>query len=565
MTKRNIENKLRSAFENTVPDVLPSVLERCSEQEGRVITMTENKKRIPIVKIAVIAAAILVLLTGTVTAATFTGLIDKDEAFRMAASYVVENAESAGEKDLLTAYIYAGVAEIEMFEEQQVDLGLEDFRAIYNISFRLGEYAYKVSVDAKTGVILSCESEVDEDWWMNRQREDGNVRPIEDYGDYLDELKKFNEVIDYDDIRLIAVGYTGLYTIPQGIYDSYGDCSIRNFDYDYNMWRGIDVEHVRKNGYEVEDFPEDIYDKYSTWCFEVSHGGYKYFMYIDSVTGEVLNCEITEVEDYEYEDDRHLHEPIEGYIGPYEARQVFTAETGLSFRSRDIWAYGIHFVPDGRDVFTEGGTVTNDYGRDIYFAAVTMKYVAGRDTVVVAIDAKTGELLDKYTIYNDPTMENQIPSTEAPDGMISEAVAAAIAFENSDVNEKCIRALKIDLEGGVYHVSYRFGYENFNATTDFGDFHTNTYEIDAVSGKILSFDAFTPDDYIGEEAALEIAYEMFGLSRENVSKDEVILENNTRGYPQYIVRLYNPNGMDFDIACELDAINGFDHSSLPNR
>lgn len=561
MTKRNIENKLRSAFENTVPDVLPSVLERCSEQEGRVITMTENKKRIPIVKIAVIAAAILVLLTGTVTAATFTGLIDKDEAFRMAASYVVENAESAGEKDLLTAYIYAGVAEIEMFEEQQVDLGLEDFRAIYNISFRLGEYAYKVSVDAKTGVILSCESEVDEDWWMNRQREDGNVRPIEYYGDYFDELEKFNEVIDHFDLNLIADGYTGLYTIPQGFYDSYGDCTA--LDCDRDSWRGIDVEKRRKDGFEIEDFPEDIYDKYSTWCYEIKHGGYRYFMYIDSVTGEMLDCEITELD--EYEGVRHLHEPLEGYIGPYEARQIFSAETGHDTRTRDWFCFGVLLAPEGRDILTEGGVVTNDYGRDIYLVDLTMKYSAGGDTIIVAIDAKTGEVLDKYTLYKDPTMENQIPSTEAPDGMISEAVAAAIAFENSDVNEKCIRALKIDLKDGVYHVSYRFGYENFNATTDFGDFHTNTYEIDAVSGKILSFDAFTPDDYIGEEAALEIAYEIFGLSRENVSKDEVIFENNTRGYPQYTVRLYNPNGMDFDLPCELDAINGFNHSSILNR
>lgn len=552
MTDRDIENRIRSAFDNIVPNVLDSVLEQCSEQKGRVISMTENKKRIPIVKIAVIAAAILVLLTGTVTAATFTGLIDKDEAFRAAANYVIQSAETAEEKDFLSCYIYAGVAEFEMFEEQQVDLGLKDFRAVYNISLRAGEYLYKLGVDAKTGVIINCEREIDEDWWINRQTEElkSNEFDYEYHQKRYAEIQKFQGEIDYYEAELIAEGYTGLYTIPQGIYDDYGIC------------KSYDQHYFAEYGFDIEDLPED-YDKYSTWRYEMSHGGYKYEVLIDSVTGEVLDCEITELD--EYDGVRHLHEPIEGYIGPYEAMQIFSDATGFDRSSRDWWCYGFHFVPDGWDVITEGGTVTNDYGRDIYFANVTMKYVAGRDTVVAVIDAKTGELLDKYTIYNDPTTENQVPSTEAPDGMISEAVAAAIAFENSNVNEQCIRALKIELEGGVYHISYRFGYEDFNETTDFGDFRTNTYEIDAVTGEILSFDAFTPDDYIGEEAALAIAYEIFSISRENVEKEEVTFENNTRGYPQYLVRLCNPNGMDFDLTCELDAINGFNHSSIMNR
>ena len=45
MDNRDIEKKLQGAFSKAVPDVLDSVLQRCSEQGGSVIKMTENKRK----------------------------------------------------------------------------------------------------------------------------------------------------------------------------------------------------------------------------------------------------------------------------------------------------------------------------------------------------------------------------------------------------------------------------------------------------------------------------------------------------------------------------------------
>ena len=45
MANKDIEQKIKSAFSKSVPDILDSVLQQCSEQKGTVIEMTENKKK----------------------------------------------------------------------------------------------------------------------------------------------------------------------------------------------------------------------------------------------------------------------------------------------------------------------------------------------------------------------------------------------------------------------------------------------------------------------------------------------------------------------------------------
>ena len=69
MANKDIEQKIKSAFSKSVPDILDSVLQQCSEQKGTVIEMTENKKKKGLIyKIAAIAAAFVVLFGGTSTA-----------------------------------------------------------------------------------------------------------------------------------------------------------------------------------------------------------------------------------------------------------------------------------------------------------------------------------------------------------------------------------------------------------------------------------------------------------------------------------------------------------------
>ncbi len=74
MANKDIERKIQNAFSKSVPDVLDSVLQQCSEQKGTVIEMTEKKKKKGLIyKIAAIAAAFVILLGGTAAVLTTIG------------------------------------------------------------------------------------------------------------------------------------------------------------------------------------------------------------------------------------------------------------------------------------------------------------------------------------------------------------------------------------------------------------------------------------------------------------------------------------------------------------
>ena len=67
MTNKEIENKIKNACSNMVPDVLDSVLSGCEEQKGKVIVLTNNRKTNPWIKrISGIAAAVVLILGGVI-------------------------------------------------------------------------------------------------------------------------------------------------------------------------------------------------------------------------------------------------------------------------------------------------------------------------------------------------------------------------------------------------------------------------------------------------------------------------------------------------------------------
>ena len=64
MTDRELNEKLRQAYEHAVPDVLDAVLSDCNEQKGRVVSMTTEKKKKAWLRPLIAAAACLCLLLG---------------------------------------------------------------------------------------------------------------------------------------------------------------------------------------------------------------------------------------------------------------------------------------------------------------------------------------------------------------------------------------------------------------------------------------------------------------------------------------------------------------------
>ena len=64
MKNREMEEKIKTAFQHAAPDVLESVLSDCGEQKGTVITLTEKKKIRWIKAASGIAAALMITIGG---------------------------------------------------------------------------------------------------------------------------------------------------------------------------------------------------------------------------------------------------------------------------------------------------------------------------------------------------------------------------------------------------------------------------------------------------------------------------------------------------------------------
>jgi uncharacterized membrane protein YkoI len=64
MTEQELNEQVRQAFSHAAPDVIDAVLSDVREQKGRVITMHETKRRQPWVRLAGMAACLILLLSG---------------------------------------------------------------------------------------------------------------------------------------------------------------------------------------------------------------------------------------------------------------------------------------------------------------------------------------------------------------------------------------------------------------------------------------------------------------------------------------------------------------------
>lgn len=568
-------------------------LEEVFQHKGQSRRIIMSKKKLAAV---IAAAAVIVLMTvGVAAAVAYMGLISEQEAFHAAENYVVMSEMDENIKDNLGAAVVGGLVYDNDISVAETDLGLSAGRFVYNVSFKTGGYSFKVMVDAKTGVVLKCDREVDENWddVYDELKEEADKR--------LEELKAQNE-------REQAELAAKMPKIPD------------------TQLREIFIDHFGIHGSlrSKESFSESPWLRLdgdsSLLIAGMTIDGYIYTCLINGDTGEVSDDKV--VEDPDYIGERHLYQHIDGIISLYEAVKLGEQTLGVTeadyeygyasaaYYPADLYyidydidiinvlfvlndiddeiEYGerprytvvlnaktgevieiieklnflkaISIVQEATDIPKYNSSLVHENDNGQYEVRI-LSELLGKEAYAL-IDAVTGEIIktevkdiiQKGAKPND--LVNEPLSTEAPDGMISEAVAAAIALENSGLDEQCVARLKASLNGGVYKVSYSFGYDDFSETTSTWDYRTNTYEIDAVTGKILSFDALTPDDYIGEEAALAIAYELAGISEEDVESAEIKFDNSGMCYPQYIIVLYSDPVI---YRYNLDAISGYDH------
>lgn len=438
----------RALEEIEIPEELCTLTEKTimqSVSKRRVISMKRS-----VTKIAAIAAAAAVIAVGSVTVAAFSGVegaervlgfSGREHAFGAASTYVVKNAETEEERDMLANLILAGMTYDINSEDSEVTLGLSGLRPAYTVKFNVGGYVYEVVVDARTEVVLDCKSTADENWDSYvRDELGGTERELGLYSGY--EIVKPDSTVGPTEKN---DGYDAVYAVK----DYYGADAADGVSCD-DTWNGQIAAS---------------YENPTVYVTQLCHGGYIYENRYDPSTGEVTELYVGEDENYGGSD-VHRHEHTgSGRIGSLGAVRIARSEG----YDRPIVSYVAGYA------FDDGSVA------DIY--AASMMEPDGEGTATLYIDAYSGEILDRtysraMTGAEAVGQAPDLPSAEPPaEGLISEAEAAAAVLEREDASLQTVSGFDIvfDEETKTYAVTF---------VTERGEGHEVAATVDAVSGEI---------------------------------------------------------------------------------
>ena len=323
--------------------------------------MTETKKRRPIFRTAAIAAAIAVIIAlGTVAGAAFSGLIGEEEAYNAARAYAIKEAQKSDEIDAFTLFEkkLEYDTSVEYSENSGIDLSLYGLKAVYNVYFKIGGYSYKITVEAKSGEVIAAEASTDPNWQKHLD-EVAFSGPADGVWEPKDGL----------DCLMIAQDYLGL-----------GTCEDKS------------LNAVSSPNFDTVPYSCDI---------KIFHGGYKYTVNVDGETGEINALLAEEDEDFDpAASHKHEHDPNYPYIGMFEAKLI--AMNALGITPADGYAIYISFDKNGRIVEHDGVTepIGNPYNTDVFYVYAQIPGQTVRSQI--AVDAKTGEILDRNIQTDDP-------------------------------------------------------------------------------------------------------------------------------------------------------------------
>lgn len=550
-----IERRIKQAFTNAVPDVQDSVLQRCAEMKGQVKdTMTDyannmenraiTKKsgRKIIVKAALIATAVMILTVSAAAAVSLSGLQPKEEAEVAVLNHAVMNCSDEDMKNDLAAVVLSG-----MECTTESELAFSGIRPVYKTKTVIGGFTITSTVDAKTLVILDSSVEYDEEL-MEQAVENERKKPA-----------------------VVAPNYPDIVAYPaylQPVYilrDHYGLIDSESLDIRTNYyWCEYDESHENIHAFANFD-------------------GYRYEGVFNAETLEMISTTVTEIEDYVGE--KALHEKTEGYISMVDAVKLVGDDLGIDIwkitadkthadRANPIsLLYASHqSMEDGVEVAVRvvyddvnydyrlsaaNGEVLKKYAMldmdytmekcaehfgvtsrelGMYHVGNNVEYldmtVAGftlstdGKTYKVIFDNETKQIVSAEEDKKDPenlgTRNIYTLSTEAPDGMISEAEAAAIALERFEFSISQARDdFRLKLDGNVYsiawaqqtHCNFDHVMIKYSCSVD-----AKTGAVISSTPKLIHADLSETSGFIGEEKAKELAEAYDQDGREKIAK-----------------------------------------------
>lgn len=590
MTEKEIESRLRRAFENAAPNDFPKALsEQCSEREERSVDIKEqNNKARRLLKVLLIAAVLVIALTVTVTAISLSNLIDPTLATHRAMEYVIVTQTDPVLKEQLSNALISGLVYDENIGTGEAEIGLKNGRIVYNISFKTCGYTYNVMMDAKTGVVYSLDRATDENWnemlpyvreeadrqlaaMKNEQKrqEEERLREIEEAPDYCLLESRFDEhfgisLSSYSanfKAEPDAASHTAVCTVP---FDGY--IYTATLDYSGNIideniaedpdFKGERVRHEKIDGIISLDDADELAEE------AIAE------KYPDTANGLLVNTNITCITKDAEKDGYNIVLNFRYYSSPdSEAKNFkedFVIHVWLCAEDGAVEAvkreYGLEAIREkaleyiGLDKEVINMLSANGNGECVFESEML-----GRG-VKLTVNPESLELIsiEEYEVVKaseDYDLPNALLSGDAQNGYISEAAAATVALENSGVNNSSVFGLTCELSNDIYKITFKFGISDYPKSRSL---RTNTYEIDAKTGKILGFDAITADDFISEEEAVErvkiLAAEENGAAEEFTITD-ISLKDSSKGYYFYEIKMKKEGGTRI-FMFQIDAISG---------
>lgn len=548
--KRAIESRIKSAFYNVSDDIdnrilrsaMLSLSDSPSIEKDKVRVMTKRKNHTSILKSVAIAAAMMLILSITVTAASLSGLASKEDAFSAAISYTIKNeTDAALREELSFAAAILGDVYLEGISEGRASLGLSEGRLVYNVYFYAVGYKFYCTVDAKSLVVLDSSKTYAPDYVPKNNSTLKALKKNQSKGNAENQSSNQHNISQRSAKNIFT--------------DNFGLHSSLIVNMNDKTDRGVIITETNDGKYYV-----------TRRC-----DGYSYSCNIDCETGEITDANVAALENYKGE--AVLHEKIEGLIGIEEATKLaieisnadaektwFPAELfNISYFSPGAFDIDVDYMYYITTVISEervcdmiinavtGEAISKDEKISTEFAHdIAMKelgitlgeefgpldsreergyggkdtggrisYYAGDEENIsgvdeyqfrfyrrtlgiindIIIDMHTGEVLDvkTYDIASGDNVENEDDEiSEAVDGLISKPTAIAIALENSGltINDTSNGAPSIVLSEQqgriVYIVKWKTLWKTLFDITETSRSSNFECVVDGISGEVIS-------------------------------------------------------------------------------
>ncbi len=412
-----------------------------------------------------------------------------------------------------------------------VKSGFYEGRKLYKVSFDYNGYRYKIDIDALNGNIVKYSQTVLDETALNPEV-GGNISEQE--------------------AKDIALNFV----FPQGVD---GEVSFRKVKLDYERGKFI---------YEIE--------------FTVDNNEYEFE--ISASDGQILDFEIDEKEDKRLpQNDKYLtREEAVAKVKEKVGEDIFVVDTELEKKGGEYF-YEIEVKIGDREyeyfVNASDGTVTlnEEYAGNQYSPAISKEralqialdnfglsseqiafqkiklenddgkliyeidFTVGKTRYSVEIDAQSGVILE----FECDTDDNGRPPVESDIKITQEQ---AVEIVKKELGENIVvKDVELDFEGKGENRRYYYEIEVvFNG-------REYDYHVDANTGEIIrcAEDVVTRE-VIGEQRALEIAFEYFSVAKSEARGIEVKLEKDD-GRLIYEVE-FKIKSMEYEI--EIDAVTG---------